>query len=463
MATKWKYATIPADQRLSMLKDGNDELYNEEIARTQDAISNRLAAGLDVSEQMKWADTVSYNHNLSKAKNMGVDESTVAKDGYAEKLFGNMTESIGTKKVSTVTSPTALYDKKYYSDYETMDRDDVAKSVADSYIRGINERAALLSSEYNKYVSDLDKEYEKKIRDAYKAYMENEKLYEENRANSGFSERGGRTLTEKAKTREQYYDYVKQLQTEKNDMKQKAQDSLKSSLYDLSGAAMKDIADEYYRYNSLLSDEQAAEYEKLRDSAADNKWWHEFSLKKTESENDENARQREYALSKEKEENDKLIALRELAFRQSESAADYEKWLKEFEADTRYNNAKLSADIESDRQKTALDREKLALDREKFEYQKDGKEAEPEEAAGNKTGDETESEFEPAEKYGEYYKTCLAAAQRMAQLVMYDETEKRYVPRYSSKELFEWVKKFDLSEAEKKSICSNIGIKYIEE
>ena len=71
MATKWKYATIPAAQRISMLKSGNDELYNEEIARTKDAISNRLAAGLDVSEQMKWADTVSYNHNLSKAKSMG--------------------------------------------------------------------------------------------------------------------------------------------------------------------------------------------------------------------------------------------------------------------------------------------------------------------------------------------------------------------------------------------------------
>ncbi len=444
MATKWKYATIPAEQRLSMLKDGNDELYNEEIARTQDAISNRLAAGLDVSEQMKWADTVSYNHNLSKAKSMGIDESKVAKDGYADKLFGNITESVGTKKVSTVSSPKALFDKKYYEDYDTMDRDDVAKSVADSYIRGINERASLLSSGYNKYIKDIEQEYNNKIRDAYKAYEKNEKLYEEQRLNLGYSDRGGRTLTEKAKTREALYDYVNQLESEKNDRKKEAKDSLKSSLYELSGTAMQALSDEYYRYNSLLDDEEMAEYEKLRDSVEDSKWWQEFSLRRTESENDEKARQAEYALSKEKEENDTLLALKELAFKKSESAADYEKWLKEFEAQTSYNNAKLSADI-------AAEREKNDLDREKFEYEK-----------SKKDSDSAENGKE-AEKYGDYYKTCLSAAQRMAQMVRYDESEKRYVPKYSSLELFAWIKQFNLTDAEKRRICSSIGIKYIED
>lgn len=422
MATKWKYATIPASQRLSMLKDGNDELYKEEIARTKDAISNRLAAGLDVSEQMKWADTVSYNHNLSKAKAAGVDESSVAKDGYADRLFGDMTESVGKDKVSTVSAPKAIYDKKYYEDYETMNRDDLAKSVADSYIGGINRRANLLSAEHKEYIKDIDKEYDKKIRDAKKAYEENEKLYEEQRINSGYSEKGARALTEKAKAREELYDYVNQMRKEKNELKQKANDSLKETLYDMSENAMKAISDEYYRYNSLLSDEENAEYEKLRNAAEDDKWWNEFLFQKT------------------KEENDMLLAQKELAFKESSSAQEYEQWLKEFEAETEYNNAKLRADIASDNAKTALNREK-------FEYEK----------AQNGSAVETPS---PNEQYGEYYKNCLATAQRMAAFVEYDNAAQRYVPRYSAAELRDWIKGLDLSENEKRRICSSIGIKY---
>ena len=69
--TKWKYGTIPATERLSMLRKGNKDLYDEELSRTRDAIENRLAAGLDVSEQMKWGDTISYQYNLSQAEKAG--------------------------------------------------------------------------------------------------------------------------------------------------------------------------------------------------------------------------------------------------------------------------------------------------------------------------------------------------------------------------------------------------------
>ena len=78
MSTKWKYASLPADMRLERLRSGDEALYKEEIARTKDAISKRLSEGVDASEQMKWADTVSYNYNLSKAENMGISPENVA-------------------------------------------------------------------------------------------------------------------------------------------------------------------------------------------------------------------------------------------------------------------------------------------------------------------------------------------------------------------------------------------------
>lgn len=465
MATKWKYATIPAAQRISMLKSGNDELYNEEIARTKDAISNRLAAGLDVSEQMKWADTVSYNHNLSKAKSMGIDEAAVSKDGYAQKLFGDMTESVGNKKTSSPSSPEPIFDKKYYSDYKTMSRDGVAESVKNSYIRGINDRAALLSSKYNEYKNELDAEYDKKISDAFKAYRENEKLHEEALLNKGFSEKGGRSLTEKTAAREAVYDYVNDLRKEKNSLKQKARAELEASLYDLSQGAMKNIADEYYRYNSLLSDEQAAQYEKSRDAAADDKWWHNLELEKTKLLMDDAARKDELLLQKEKEANDRELAMKELAFKESASAADYEKWLAEFEAQKQYDNAKLYADISDKKEKNAIDRESLELAREKFESEKESAAPSPsdDENAEDETKTDTEKNQKNTREYNDYYKSCLNVAKRMSQLHTYNKALKVYVPTYSAQELLEWIQSFDLSSEEKSKICSQIGIRYMED
>ena len=444
MATKWKYATIPAAQRLKMLKEGNDELYAEEIARTKDAISNRLAAGLDVSEQMKWADTVSYNHNLKKAKDMGLSEESVAKDGYANKLFADMTES-GKKGVSTVNAPKAIYEKNYKNDYDTMTSDEVARSVTDSYIRGINERASALSSQYNDYAAKLDKEYEKRIREAYKKYNENEKLYEEQRLNGGYSENGGRTLTEKTKARQQLYEYINKLYDEKNDLKEKAKNDLAATLYDMSSKAMGDISDEYYRYNSLLRGQKDAEYEKSRDGIEDDKWWREYELGKSKAES-------ESELARQKEENDKELAEKELAFKQSESAKDYEMWLAKFEADKEAEKARLEADIESDRNKNALDREK-------FEYEKSKDDDGKKEAYENS---DNASDAPKGQKFGEYYVTCLNLAKRMAKVLVYDNVTKSYLPKYGKDELLSWILSFELSSEEKKKICSSIGIKYEE-
>ncbi len=449
MATKWKYATVPAAQRLDMLRSGNDELYKEEIARTKDAISNRLAAGLDVDEQMKWADSVAYQYNLSKAADMGIDEKNVAKTGYAQRLFGDMTESVTKDKVSSVSAPQKLTSSKYYEDYTGYDRDSLAKSVIDSYVSGINKRAASLNQAYKNYADKISEEYDKKIAELQQQYRKDEKLYREARINDGTSEYSGRTMTDQLKSREQLLDMITQLRNEKDSYLSAAQESLREQLYSLSGDAMQSAADEYYRYNALLSDEKEAEYQKQRDAAEDDKWWQNFSFEKQQADIAAAERADERAAAQIKAENDLRIAEAELALAKSENDRDYEKWLKEFEADIKYQNSKLNSE-------TALNNAKLALDREKFEYEKSSDEKENSDISAY-LPESTVQEI----KYGNSYKAYLDLAKKVSSMVVFNEKSNGYVKKYSDEQILSLIKTFNISVEEKESICKEIGIKYI--
>ena len=180
---------------------------------------------------------------------------------------------------------------------------------------------------------------------------------------------------------------------------------------------------------------------------------------------DDAARKDELLLQKEKEANDRELALKELAFKESASAADYEKWLAEFEAQKQYDNAKLYADISDKKEKNAIDRESLELAREKFESEKESAAPSPsdDENAEDETKTDTEKEQKNTREYNDYYKSCLNVAKRMSQLHTYNKALKVYVPTYSAQELLEWIQSFDLSSEEKSKICSQIGIRYMED
>ena len=51
MASKWKYASLPASERLNKIRGGDKEVYESEIARSADIINSRKELGLDTSEQ----------------------------------------------------------------------------------------------------------------------------------------------------------------------------------------------------------------------------------------------------------------------------------------------------------------------------------------------------------------------------------------------------------------------------
>lgn len=115
MSTKWKYATLSANERLGMVRNGNKDVYDNEIARAKDVIKARNEAGLDISEQKKWIDDVSYNYNLYNASKMGISPSDVNKTGYADRLPGISAPTKKKKVYGTVTDESnRLYKAKKY-------------------------------------------------------------------------------------------------------------------------------------------------------------------------------------------------------------------------------------------------------------------------------------------------------------------------------------------------------------
>lgn len=98
MASKWKYADLDANHRIGLLRKGNKELFDEEVARTKEVINARRELGLDTTEQESWMDTVGYNYNLSQAD----AGRTVSKTGYAQLYAGE-------KKADTEPSPVKKY------------------------------------------------------------------------------------------------------------------------------------------------------------------------------------------------------------------------------------------------------------------------------------------------------------------------------------------------------------------
>ena len=88
MKNKWKYATVSADERLGMVRNGNKDVYDSEIERSVDVIKRNESEGLDISGQKDWIDRLSYNYNLYNAERMGIPEDKVNKTGYADRILG---------------------------------------------------------------------------------------------------------------------------------------------------------------------------------------------------------------------------------------------------------------------------------------------------------------------------------------------------------------------------------------
>lgn len=445
MTTKWKYATIPAAQRLSMLREGNKELYDEEVARTKDVIAARLEAGLDVDEQMKWGDTISYNYNLAAAQQAGENPDSVAKTGYSQRLFGTLAVSDGTGNTSEVNNPSKLSTGSYQENYKNENTGTIARAVTDSYVAGINQRLNSLANQYNQYVSDVTKNYERQKQDVLKAYKDREKLLEEKELNEGRAG-GGRSATEKLRSRQELIDLLADLDQQKEKAISDAHSAVEEQIYNVGNTAMAGLSDEFYRYNQLLQNQEEAEYQKKRDGAADDQWWREYLL--SVQQNDENRAYREaqLALQRQKNEDDVSLSREQLEYKRQESDRDYDKWLKEFEEETAQARSELARKYASDRMDADTDAAKLQLERDKLERQLAN------DAAKQTAADEEESRF--SNDFWEY----MREAKRMMTLPEYDARTKRYVKKYTEDQMRQWVGNLNLSKEERTAMLKALNL-----
>lgn len=124
MKTKWKYASLPATERLSMVRGGNKEVYDSEIDRSLGVIATRQGEGLDISSQKDWIDSVSYNYNLYNAERMGISPERVAKSGYADRLLQKKSQKSDNGRVGTVSTVTGKSEKDYLAKKYRNDMED---------------------------------------------------------------------------------------------------------------------------------------------------------------------------------------------------------------------------------------------------------------------------------------------------------------------------------------------------
>lgn len=161
MANKWKYSTLSADERIGRIKNGDKDVYESEVARSLDVISSRQKAGLDVSEQKAWIDKVSYNYNLSNAKNMGVDAGSVSKTGYADALLtGSAAKSGSSSGIKTLATRFTVFSeqaRKLYDDFlEKAERAESGRAYAEEWL--VNNGIAPDSGEGKKYMENFEAE-----------------------------------------------------------------------------------------------------------------------------------------------------------------------------------------------------------------------------------------------------------------------------------------------------------------
>ena len=163
MKNKWKYATVSADERLGMVRNGNKDVYNSEMERSLDAVKRNSAEGLDISAQKNWIDSLSYNYNLYNAERMGIPANKVNKTGYADRILGTSGGS-GKSKSKYLTSVSSkadgnYYAKKYLTEFYGKVKEAEAKreNVREWLVNnGIDEK----SDTGKKYMDEFDKELE---------------------------------------------------------------------------------------------------------------------------------------------------------------------------------------------------------------------------------------------------------------------------------------------------------------
>ena len=163
MANKWKYSSLPAEERIGMIRKGDKDVYANEVDRALDVIKTRESLGLDTTDQKDWIDNISYNYNLYNAERMGISPNNVNKTGYADKILASGTqEGKNRKYVTTVGGKNAEKNYKANKLLEEFEQkiNDAKSTIANLREWLLNNGIDQDSQDGKKYIDSFNDELE---------------------------------------------------------------------------------------------------------------------------------------------------------------------------------------------------------------------------------------------------------------------------------------------------------------
>lgn len=324
--SKWKYATLPASERLELVRSGNSDVYNSEMARTQEVIKARESAGLDTKSQVKWANELGYSYNLANAESMGISADNVDKTGYGERML------------STWKEP----EKKTENRLRTQ-------SGASLHRVALGQQRAAKENRIRKRFAEYKKQAKKD--------MENySSVIREDLINDGANPNGGKAIEAEIRTKSELMSLLA-------DYDAKMQSAIAEN-----NAYYESLADKSYDRaykNAVL------EFEKQKNSESNDRWYEEQNYKYQRDKVSDDKWQAEYGLEKEKSDEDNRRWDAEFNRKTERDRVEDEKWREEMDFDREKEdneNARWSEEFEFEKEKEKTDNRQWE---DRFEFDKE--------------------------------------------------------------------------------------------
>ena len=297
---------------LKACRKGDSRVFRQEMERIEEVMRQRLSQGLDVTEQVAWADRVGYEYNVYLAGRNGIGEENVAKRGYGSELLA----------VINGRSP-------YQSDAPAAQAPTQPVQSAAASLLQLQNKQALEDAQAS--LDGIDDKYQALKNALYSDVLATRPAQAEHLADLGASKRGGLAKTEALQTAA----------------------SLRQALAQLDGAMLGEVA-RARKEIARLEQEGQLELAKLAEEKAQQEL---ERLARQQAELEERLLAREkLAFEKEKWQAEHGLAL-------EKERNSYEKWLTETAADKEQ-----SAKDEAYRLRSlTLSEQRLALDKWKAE------------------------------------------------------------------------------------------------
>jgi|GEM_PF-6544451 hypothetical protein len=192
MTNNWQYATLSAGERLSKIRNGEIDVYTQEISRTNEVIKNRTELGLDVSEQLAWVKKLDYvrtNNNGLGGELTPEEIDYKTKTGTQSNLqlpanfsgsdttqvnrntIGNIISNIKKASYAPVSSNNSYeQDMKLFVENQQKRKDELANTL--------NEKYTQLDAYYSQLNSSLKSETDSRKSDYYSNAVFGSMLYE---------------------------------------------------------------------------------------------------------------------------------------------------------------------------------------------------------------------------------------------------------------------------------------------